>query len=99
MSTPEFVQVPGRCDICGQPATVVRPATANRELAYYCDRDAKQFLGWGDTYHRINPDVCPATGGDHVPTTDTGPLPRWHHGSTLHCDECGASLQPESDPQ
>ena len=34
--------------------------------------------------------VCPATGGRHVWTGDTGPLPRWHHGSTVHCDECGA---------
>jgi hypothetical protein len=41
------------CDICGQPATVVRPATRNRELAHYCDYDAARSLGWGDTFHRI----------------------------------------------
>lgn len=42
------------CDICGEPATVIRPATKNRELAYYCDYDASLVLGWGDTYRRIN---------------------------------------------
>ena len=45
------------CDICPQVATVVRPATANRELAYYCQYDADRSLGWGDTFR-------PLTGGD-----------------------------------
>jgi hypothetical protein len=44
------------CDICGQPATVVRPAIARtgRELALYCDFDAKRSLGWGDTFHQFS---------------------------------------------
>jgi hypothetical protein len=41
------------CDICLQPATVIRPATASRELAYYCAYDADRSLGWGDTFHPI----------------------------------------------
>jgi hypothetical protein len=41
------------CDICPQPATIVRPATMLRELAYYCDYDAEHSLGWGDTFHPI----------------------------------------------
>jgi hypothetical protein len=41
------------CDVCGAAATVIRPATANRELAYYCDYDAKRSLGWGDSFHRL----------------------------------------------
>jgi hypothetical protein len=44
------------CDVCGRPATVVRPATANRELAYYCDYDARLGLGWGDSYRTMTPE-------------------------------------------
>jgi hypothetical protein len=42
------------CDICPVEATIVRPATRNRELAHYCDYCASRYLGWGDTYRRIN---------------------------------------------
>ena len=42
-----------QCDICPQPATVVRPETKNRELAYYCTYDADRSLGWGDTFKAI----------------------------------------------
>jgi hypothetical protein len=54
---PEEFTADGRhaCDVCGPavPAAVVRPATANRELAWYCEVCARQLLGWGDGYHRI----------------------------------------------
>jgi hypothetical protein len=86
MSTP--------CEACGEKLTA-RPGRPGECSNPWCPR-----WRFGPVFdHITTPDVCPATGGDHVPTTDTGPLPRWHHGSTLHCDECGASLQPESDPQ
>jgi len=42
-----------KCDVCGERATVVRPETASRELAYYCAYDASRLLGWGDTFHKI----------------------------------------------
>lgn len=43
------------CDVCPVPATIVRPATKNRELAYYCDDCAKRSLdSWGDTFHRLD---------------------------------------------
>ena len=44
---------PRPCDVCPEPATVVRPATASRELAYYCDYDASRSLGWGDTFRSL----------------------------------------------
>jgi hypothetical protein len=52
--------MPRLCDVCGQPATVIRPATRKRgkfsgyEEVVYCDEDAARFLGWGDTYHRLD---------------------------------------------
>jgi hypothetical protein len=42
------------CDIGPEPATVIRPATASRELARYCDDHARMYLGWGDTFHRMD---------------------------------------------
>lgn len=42
------------CDICPAPATVERPATKNRDLAYYCDDHAALYLGWGDTFYAID---------------------------------------------
>jgi hypothetical protein len=41
------------CDICPVPASVIRPATASRELAYYCDYHAGMYLGWGDTFRKM----------------------------------------------
>lgn len=41
------------CDVCDIPATVIRPATRNRELALYCDYCAERYLGWGDTYRPL----------------------------------------------
>jgi hypothetical protein len=43
------------CDICPETATVVRPATRHREEARYCRYDAGRYLGWQDTYHKIEP--------------------------------------------
>lgn len=34
------------CDVCPQPATKVSPGGKNRELAFYCDYDAKRSVGW-----------------------------------------------------
>ncbi len=42
-----------RCDVCGRPATVIRPATNDRDLALNCDYDATKGFGWGDTVARI----------------------------------------------
>lgn len=46
-----------------------------------------------------DPDVCPATGGEHTPTDAVEennermrPEHRWH------CDECGATLPPPQEP-
>jgi hypothetical protein len=41
------------CDICPVLATVLRPATKNREEAHYCDLHARLYLGWGDTFRKI----------------------------------------------
>lgn len=47
------------CDVCGFPATTHRPATKStkksqgREDDYYCDRDAKIGLGFGDGFHKL----------------------------------------------
>jgi hypothetical protein len=46
-------EIKRECDVCPEPATVVRPATANRELAYYCNYCARRYLGWGDTYREL----------------------------------------------
>lgn len=45
--------IPPPCDICPEPAAVIRPATASRELAVYCRADANRYLGWGDTFRDI----------------------------------------------
>lgn len=41
------------CDVCGGVATVVRPESRNRELAYYCNYDAARSLGWLDHWEYL----------------------------------------------
>jgi hypothetical protein len=65
------------CDICGRPATVVRPATRSRELAHYCDYDASRSLGWGDTFHRLDESGASAA----VASTELEPIPGAHAGN------------------
>jgi hypothetical protein len=65
------------CDICGRPATVVRPATRSRELAHYCDYDASRSLGWGDTFHRLDESGASAA----VASTELEPIPGVHAGN------------------
>lgn len=44
------------CDICPEPAEVIRPPTRSRELARYCRYDAGRVLGWGDTFRDMTPE-------------------------------------------
>lgn len=42
------------CDICPLRASVVRPETKSRELAYYCEYHASRYLdSWSDTFHNL----------------------------------------------
>jgi hypothetical protein len=55
------MKVEGTCDICGNPAQVVRPPTRKSgkrsgfERMVLCMKDARRTLGWGDTFYTITP--------------------------------------------